>query len=29
MKILTAEVEADAEKWDEYAENYIVKMAKV
>lgn len=29
MKLLTAEVEAEAEKWDEYAENDIVKRAKV
>uniref|UniRef100_A0A914HFZ8 Alpha-catulin n=1 Tax=Globodera rostochiensis TaxID=31243 RepID=A0A914HFZ8_GLORO len=28
MKLLTAEVEAEAEKWDEYAENDIVKRAK-
>lgn len=29
MKLLTSEVEAEAEKWDEYAENDIVKRAKV
>lgn len=29
IKLLTAEVEAEAEKWDEYAENDIVKRAKV
>uniref|UniRef100_A0AC34QMN7 Alpha-catulin n=2 Tax=Panagrolaimus sp. JU765 TaxID=591449 RepID=A0AC34QMN7_9BILA len=28
MKLLTAEVESEAEKWDEYAENSIVKRAK-
>ncbi|KAH7701047.1 Alpha-catulin, partial [Aphelenchoides avenae] len=28
MKLLTAEVEAEAEKWDEYAENDIVRRAK-
>ncbi|PAV76339.1 hypothetical protein WR25_12157 [Diploscapter pachys] len=28
MKLLTSEVEAEAEKWDEYAENDIVKRAK-
>lgn len=29
MKLLTSEVDAEAEKWDEYAENDIVKRAKV
>ncbi|KRX85381.1 Alpha-catulin [Trichinella sp. T6] len=28
MKLLTSEVDAEAEKWDEYAENDIVKRAK-
>ncbi|KAK0423879.1 hypothetical protein QR680_008384 [Steinernema hermaphroditum] len=28
MKLLTSEVDAEAEKWDEYAENDIVKKAK-
>ncbi|CAG9533180.1 unnamed protein product [Cercopithifilaria johnstoni] len=28
MKLLTSEVNAEAEKWDEYAENDIVKRAK-
>lgn len=28
MKLLTTEVDAEAEKWDEYAENDIVKRAK-
>lgn len=29
MKLLYDEVGAEAEKWDEYAENAIVKEAKV
>lgn len=29
MKLLTDEVEAEAENWDKYAENDIVKRAKV
>lgn len=28
MKLLTTEVDAEAEKWDEYSENDIVKRAK-
>jgi hypothetical protein len=29
MKLLTDEMEAEAENWDKYAENDIVKRAKV
>jgi len=28
MKLLTSEIDTEAEKWDEYAENDIVKRAK-